>query len=246
MSGKNSWQLTTPIDAIVFDCDGTLTRIEGIDELAAMNGCGPEIATLTAAAMTQGSLTSALYDQRLARVKPSLQQVQTLAQHYFAQRTPELIDTLKILQKLGKTIYVVSAGVNPAVSQFAEQLGIDRAHVFAVDLYFDAMGAYQDFDRSAVLTNNSGKRQIVAQLQQRHPHILHIGDGMNDFVTHDFVTRFVGYGGIYYRQNLADLCEFYLADASLAALLPLTLTAAEVAQLNSAETDLYQLGLGKL
>ncbi|MBT4147320.1 MAG: haloacid dehalogenase, partial [Gammaproteobacteria bacterium] len=38
-------------DIIFFDCDSTLSEIEGIDELAERAGCGAEMAALTNAAM---------------------------------------------------------------------------------------------------------------------------------------------------------------------------------------------------
>ena len=38
-----TWQLDHPINAIVFDCDGTLSIIEGIDELARNNGVGDAV-----------------------------------------------------------------------------------------------------------------------------------------------------------------------------------------------------------
>lgn len=43
-----------PVDAVISDCDGTLSTIEGIDELARMNDVYAEISQLTQAAMTQG------------------------------------------------------------------------------------------------------------------------------------------------------------------------------------------------
>jgi phosphoserine phosphatase len=39
MLTKN-WQLQHPLDAVVFDCDGTLSQIEGIDALAEKNDVG--------------------------------------------------------------------------------------------------------------------------------------------------------------------------------------------------------------
>ena len=38
-------------DAVCFDCDSTLSRIEGINELARRAGCEAEIASMTEAAM---------------------------------------------------------------------------------------------------------------------------------------------------------------------------------------------------
>ena len=50
------WQLKTSIDALIFDCDGTLSRIEGIDVLADQNGVGDAVKQLTHDAMTHMGL----------------------------------------------------------------------------------------------------------------------------------------------------------------------------------------------
>ncbi len=41
--------------AVCFDCDSTLTRIEGIDELARRGGCEAKIASMTEAAIGEPS-----------------------------------------------------------------------------------------------------------------------------------------------------------------------------------------------
>jgi phosphoserine phosphatase len=47
------WQPTIPFDAVIFDCDGTLSAVEGIDELAEKNAVGREVKALTQIAMGQ-------------------------------------------------------------------------------------------------------------------------------------------------------------------------------------------------
>ncbi|TAK75879.1 MAG: phosphoserine phosphatase, partial [Gammaproteobacteria bacterium] len=59
------WQPQAPIPAIVFDCDGTLSMIEGIDELAKHNGVSEAVQALTAEAMEKTGLHPDLYRQRL-------------------------------------------------------------------------------------------------------------------------------------------------------------------------------------
>lgn len=46
-----SWHLKHTIDAIVFDCDATLSQIEGIDGLAKVNGVEERVRLLTEEAM---------------------------------------------------------------------------------------------------------------------------------------------------------------------------------------------------
>lgn len=241
-----AWSPTIPFDAIVFDCDGTLSGIEGIDELARQNGVGHEVESLTADAMGRSGMTIQLYQRRLATVNPTLEQVATLADRYYLERAPDLDITLDILQRLTKPIYVISAGLKPAVVRFASKLGIPDANVFAIDIDFDPEGHYVDFDHASPLVNSAGKQGLILTLKQQHPRIAYIGDGLNDLAVHDFVDRFIGYGGFYYRKNIEAQCEFYLRSTSMLLLLPLLLTRAEKNQLTDEQQTCYEHGLALL
>ena len=58
------WQLKSPIDTVIFDCDSTLSRIEGIDELAQNANIKATVSALTDYAMTQAGMNPAIYAQR--------------------------------------------------------------------------------------------------------------------------------------------------------------------------------------
>src|SRR5690242_20648109 len=100
------WQLQTPIDALIFDCDGTLSTVEGIDELAKENDVGEAVVSLTAAAMGTTGMHLALYQKRLNLVRPTQAQVLQLGKSYFAHRPPDLCEVLKVFKDLGKAIYI--------------------------------------------------------------------------------------------------------------------------------------------
>lgn len=236
----------TPFDAIVFDCDGTLSHIEGIDELAKTNHVGEEVMRLTAEAMGVTGINPELYQKRLDLVLPTPQQVQALGRSYFEHQAPDLLPVIKMLQELRKAVYIVSAGLYPAVVDFAKLLELDPANVFAVDIYFDTAGNYRDFDHSSPLVHANGKRLIAEQLCQRHKQIAYVGDGMNDYDTHDVVARFIGYGGAFYRENIKQKCQYYISAPSMAPLGPLILTKQEVASLTPLGAECFAKGLSLL
>lgn len=236
---SSNWQLNAPIDAIVFDCDGTLTQIEGIDELAKKNGVGEIVSAMTKEAMQISGLNPALYRKRLELIYPTAAQLLALGADYFFHITPDTIDVINILQRFNKKLYILSAGLFPAIKLFAAQLNIPIENIFAVDIFFDRDGNYQSYEDTSVLTTNDGKRQLIQTLRAQHSHILHIGDGLNDLVCKDLVTRFVGFGGVFYRANIAANAHYYLKQKSLRGLLPLTLTADEVARLTTSERIFY-------
>ena len=236
-------KLSAPLDAILFDCDGTLSRLEGIDELARQNGVGDIIETMTAQAMSATGVSADLYAERLALVQPSQQQVLALGQAYIDSCNPGVVSVIDALKKRGKAIYIVSAGLKPAVAIFARYLNIPESQVFAVEMDFDLDGHYLAFNQASPLVDVGGKCQIVATLKQQHARILHIGDGMNDADVKGHVTRFIGYGGVFCRESIRDRSDFYIETASLLPLLPLALTATEADQLTGAELAAYQAGL---
>jgi len=236
------WQLKTPLDAIIFDCDGTLSHIEGINDLAAMSGHADRIRNLTEVAMGQTGIQPDIYAERLSLVQPKKEQIRLAGENYIQHVTEDVPEIIKLYQRHGKQIFVVSAGLRPTVCMLSQHLGIPDKNVFAVEISVDGRGDYVDFDRSSVLTGNLGKRAVVGSICQKYPRAAYVGDGMNDLPVRDQVIRFVGYGGVYYRENIASMCEYYISTLSMASLLPLTLTATERDALDPSEKKLYEKG----
>jgi phosphoserine phosphatase len=169
-----------------------------------------------------------------------------LGVEYYVQRTPDILETLQVLQQAGKNIYVISAGIELAVKDFAKHLGIPAENIFSVPVHFDAQGHYKDFDYSCPMIRNTGKREIVTQLKNQfknnHDRIIYIGDGLNDLAVMDLVDRFVGYGGAYYHEKVAANSHFYIKTPSMLSLLPLALTGDEVTLLNTTDQVLFERG----
>ena len=221
-------EITTPMDAIVFDCDSTLSSVEGIDELARGNQVLDIVQGLTRDAMGNSGLNPDLYEKRLNLVRPAHLQVMALGQHYIAHQVPDAAVVIQALQRLGKAIYVVSAGAKLAVEIFAKQLGVAADCVYAVDFLFTPSGEYVDFDRNSPLITGDGKRVIISELKKRHAHIAMIGDGLNDLAAQDLVSRFVGFGGVCVHEKVEKASQYYVKTHSLKAVLPLILTASEM------------------
>lgn len=240
---QSHWKLTRPLDAIVLDCDSTLSHIEGIDELAKHRGVEKEVAAITNKCMSTAGLNVEIYAERLNLVKPTLTQVQALAAEYIAHLAPHALPVIKTLQRLGKTVYVISGGITQAIIPICAQLGITSEYVYAVDLKFDAQGNYAGFDTTSPLVTSTGKPTIIEKIKLQHPSIAMVGDGLTDYYTIDLVTRFIGYGGATIRKHLKEKSPFYILAPTLLPLLPLCLTTKEQQQLNNEEQQLYVQGL---
>jgi len=220
-----------------------LSHIEGIDELARQNGAGEMVESLTAEAMGSSGINLELYQKRLDLVRPSQEQVLALGEYYFQQIVPDVNAVIQILKRLNKTIYLVSAGLYPSIAIFGKLLGISPKNIYAVDIKFNAENHYLDFDHQSPLVDRLGKRIIVEQLKEQNGELIYIGDGLNDYAAYDLVTRFIGYGGVFYRENIAAFCQFYISTLSMAPLLPLSLTMAEYESLTIEEKKVYRRGL---
>jgi phosphoserine phosphatase len=114
------------------------------------------------------------------------------------------------------------------VQHVAQSLGIAAANVHAVPLHFAADGSYRDFDRTSPLWRNGGKIDVVSALPAAHRPLAFVGDGITDAETQGVADRFVGFGGVVARPEVAARADAFVTTASLAGVLPCLLTAAEL------------------
>src|SRR6266508_6638358 len=89
-------------DAVCFDCDSTLTRIEGIDELARRVGREAEIASLTEAAMNGHIPLEEIYGTRLDIVRPDKAALAWLAERYAEEMVSGAVETRSEERRVGK------------------------------------------------------------------------------------------------------------------------------------------------
>ncbi len=225
---------------VVFDCDSTLSTIEGIDELARMTGHEHDVALLTKKAMEGDIPLEAVYGHRLVTASPTQAQVQHIAQLYRDTVVPDAKDVIAALQMLGTKVFIVSGGLIEPVRDFGVWLGVPRDQIFAVDMEYDQLAGqwwcyweqpggrnprakYMAVEANP-LTMMGGKNQIVARIRAENPgRVLLIGDGLSDMEVQDDVDLFVGFGGAAFRQRIADESPIYIHSLTLAPLLPLAL-----------------------
>ena len=207
--------MTTPrFRTVIFDCDSTLSAIEGIDELAA--GHREAIAALTNAAMRGEVSLEAVYGQRLALIRPTRAAVDALAAQYIAAAVPDARETVQQLRAHGVEVRILSGGLRPAIAPFAEWLGLAADHVAAVDLRFHADGSYAGYDEASPLSRSGGKRTVVEAWRSALPGpILMVGDGITDLEARPAVERFVAYAGVVDRTAVTGAADAVIRSPSL-------------------------------
>lgn len=225
-----------PFAAVVFDCDSTLSTIEGIEELTAGH---PEIAALTADAMEGRVPLEEVYGRRLELASPVASDMGRIAERYRATALPGAAELVAALHHLGKRVEIVSGGLLPAVRPFGEQLGVPADRIHAVDLRFDGAGAYADYDRQSPLARAGGKRELLAA---RFPggDVALVGDGATDLEARDACARFIAFTAVERRPDVVAGADVEVDRPDLAALLPHLASSAEIERLGAAPGGCFE------
>ena len=181
---------------LLFDCDSTLSAIEGIDELGRLRG--PEVfkavEEMTTQAMDGSTPMESIFAKRLDMIKPTLKELESIGQKYIQQVEPTAVDTIKKLKANGWTVMIVSGGFTQAIRPLAQYLGIDR--VEAVELRFNADGSYAGYVESCPTAKSKGKNVVALKLRDEFKayQTVLVGDGASDLEVKGDVDKMIGFG----------------------------------------------------
>ncbi|MGB1875164.1 MAG: HAD-IB family phosphatase, partial [Akkermansiaceae bacterium] len=206
--------ITPFMKLIVFDCDSTLSAIEGIDELARV--CGPEtfhqIEALTNAAMNGEVPIDEIFSRRLEIIQPTLGTCQKVGQLYIEEVEPSATRTIDLLRKHGWMIVIVSGGFTQVIEPLAQHLGVKR--IEAVPLKFNEDGSYAGYDTSAPPTRNGGKPEIILQLKKEFQpeQVVMVGDGISDLEAKAVVDTFIGFGRYAAREKVRREADHFVSS----------------------------------
>jgi len=187
---------------ICFDCDSTLSSIEGIDELARIRG--PEVfarvEALTNDAMNGAVKMEDVFGRRMEIVRPGAKEAAAVGKRYVETVEATAKATISELARLGWTSVVISGGFRQVIRPLADFLGVPR--VEAVDLYFAGDGSYKGYAADYPTTRTGGKCEVIARLRAEFDpeKVVMVGDGASDMETRPAVDLFVGYGGFVSRE----------------------------------------------
>ena len=200
---------------VCFDCDSTLSAIEGIDELARRSGVGEQVAELTNIAMDGGLSLEAVYERRLALIRPERAAIEWLAQRYLEELVDGAVETVKALQDSGRQVHIISGGIRQAILPLLARLGIGEEHLHAVEIYFHADGSYRGFDLDSPLARSGGKAEICRQLGNGADSLVMIGDGQTDLEAKQAGAYFIGFGGVVERPAVRQQADRFVSEKNL-------------------------------
>ena len=226
-------------DDIFFDCDSTLSTIEGIDELARLKGVEDHIVALTNAAMNGLIPLQEVYAERLRLLRPTRADMRAIEEAYKHTLVPDARETIRALHELGRICYVVSGGLADAVVGFAEWLGIPRSRVYAVGVTYNQLsGRWWDYQTQAQagnpdesyliyddgpLTKQHGKVDVIRAARRPNKRAMLIGDGSSDLAAAPAVDLFCGFGGVVARPMVLANAAAFISVNSLAPVLLMAL-----------------------
>ena len=216
-----------PYETVAFDCDSTLSDMEGVEALAKEEHA-EEVRRLTDAAMAGELRLEEAFGRRLDLVRPSRGELDDVGRAYVEKLLPNAALLIRALRSLEKRIVIVSGGLLPAVRRLATELGVDET--FAVDVRFDADGRYADFDRASPLARAGGKGVVLEALARRGRTggLALVGDGATDLEAAPVVDRFIAFGGVVRRAQVFERAVVGTSSRDFRDLVPLLLDPSEI------------------
>ncbi len=208
-------------DVIFFDCDSTLSIVEGIDELAIRAGVAEQLIPLTNAAMEGQMPLEAVYQKRLELIRPDQEALTWLSHRYVDQMVDGATEVVDELMKQGLEVHIVSGGLRQAVLNVGKFLGVPDDQVHAVDIFFDEEGSYAGFDQQSPLARAGGKAEICRKVLSGKVRAALIGDGITDLEAAEAGVYVIGFGGVARREAVEQGASAYVDGPALTAVLDL-------------------------
>lgn len=173
---------------IIIDFDSTFTKVEGLDELAAiaLNG-HPErdsivqqITDLTNKGMNGEMSFAQGLRERISLLKANISHIDELVELLKTKISDSFLRNKQFLTENTDQIFIVSSGFKEFIVPVATGLGIRADHVFANEFRFDANGNITGIDEDNVLSMDGGKIKLLSSLNL-DGEIYAIGDGYTDY-----------------------------------------------------------------
>ena len=142
-------------DLVFFDCDSTLSSIEGIDELASR--AGVDVSELTNAAMDGYLPMEDVYRKRLEMINPAPKDFEWLSELYILTAIKDAKSVITKLHACKVDVHIISGGLLPSIVAFAHYLGIAPSRVHAVP--YDCDNPEPSYAHP--LANNGGKPAVA-------------------------------------------------------------------------------------
>jgi D-3-phosphoglycerate dehydrogenase len=180
--------LTLSNPYIIIDFDSTFTKVEGLDELAAIALTGhpererivQEIVDLTNKGMNGEMSFADGLRQRIDLLKAKRSHIDELITFLRTKVSDSFKRNQHFLTENTDQIFIVSSGFKEFIVPIATELGIRADHVYANEFRFDEDDNIIGIDESNVLSSDGGKIKLLESLKLEGE-VYAIGDGYTDY-----------------------------------------------------------------
>lgn len=203
----------------VIDFDSTITKVEGLDQLAAIalkeNPNGKEIVNkiirLTELGMSGELSFSEALKQRISLLKANKIHLDILIEFLKNNISDSFQRNINFLTKYSDQILVVSSGFKEFILPITEILGIKSENVYANTFIYNENGDILDVDNTNVLSQTGGKIKLLKSLKLEG-HISVIGDGYTDYEIkkEKLADRFYAFIENVERPNVIAVADFVI------------------------------------
>jgi D-3-phosphoglycerate dehydrogenase len=201
----------------IIDFDSTITKVEGLDQLAAIalahssdgTKVVQQIKELTDAGMNGELSLSESLSKRMSLLNANKKDVDALVEFLLENISDSFERNKKFLQEYADQILVVSSGFKDFIIPVVSYLGLKAENVYANTFIYNDNGDIIGVDNSNALSQTGGKIELVKSLNL-DAHVSVIGDGFTDYEIkqHGLADRFYAFVENVERQKVVDVADF--------------------------------------
>ena len=205
----------------VIDFDSTFTKVEGLDELAAIALKGHkdhdkivgEIKAITDKGMAGEIGFAESLKARVALLPANRSHVADLIEFLMGKISDSFARNEAFLRENAPSVYIVSSGFKDFIVPVAMSMGILEENIYANTFVYDADGNITGYDETNLLSQDKGKVKLLQSLDFEGD-IYAIGDGYTDYELREsgLANKFFAFTENVSRKKVTDVADEVVAS----------------------------------
>lgn len=205
----------------VIDFDSTFTKVEGLDELAAIALKGHkdrdkivgEIKAITDKGMAGEIGFADSLKARVALLPANRTHVSELIEFLMGKISDSFARNEAFLRENAASVYIVSSGFKDFIVPVAMSMGVLEENIYANTFVYDAEGNITGYDGDNLLSQDKGKVKLLQSLDFEGD-IYAIGDGYTDYELREsgLANKFFAFTENVSRKKVTDVADEVVAS----------------------------------
>jgi D-3-phosphoglycerate dehydrogenase / 2-oxoglutarate reductase len=205
----------------VIDFDSTFTKVEGLDELAAIALKGHkdrdkivgEIKAITDKGMAGEIGFADSLKARVALLPANRTHVSELIEFLMGKISDSFARNEAFLRENAPSVYIVSSGFKDFIVPVAMSMGVLEENIYANTFVYDADGNITGYDETNLLSQDKGKVKLLQSLDFEGD-IYAIGDGYTDYELREsgLANKFFAFTENVSRKKVTDVADEVVAS----------------------------------